>query len=123
MYDFLTRRPEEVYTGLYFESEPRIPMQESGKPFSYSVAGSGSERNENVYTNVEYTACTMGIETTRALPWRPEAYVVLGEALWRIESIGTRILPSQVCLLVRRPRTVYLLSIVRCHNPVGVKRV
>ena len=123
MYDFLSRRPKDVYTGLYFEAEPTVPMKEAGKSFAYSLVGDGSERNENVYTNVEYTSRNAVIETVKALDWKPEAYIVRGDELWMIEGIGMRVVESQVCAMIRRPLVVYVLSIVRCNNPVGVKRV
>ncbi|MBR2906815.1 MAG: hypothetical protein IKC26_02065 [Clostridia bacterium] len=123
MYDFLNHRSKDVYTGLYFENEPTIPMKESGRSFRYSLAGEETERNENVYTNVEYSSSTAVIETVKALPWKPETYVVRGSELWRIIDIAERVNESQVCAMVRRPLTVYILSIVKCNNPVGVNRV
>lgn len=123
MYDFLNHRAKDVHTGLYFENEPTVPMTEPGKSFRYDLAGEKTERNEDAYTNVVYNSERAAIETVKALPWKPEAYVVLGEELWRIEDIAKRVKKSQACAMIRRPLTEYVLTIVKCNNPVGVSRV
>jgi hypothetical protein len=123
MYGFLKASSAYPFRGLYLESEPTIPMTEQGKVFRYSRTDGGSDERANVVTNLEYRREQGVIRTTDALGWKPEAYVVLGDELWRIILISKRYIETPRAAMIRRPPVEYTLTLDKVNNPVGLERM
>ena len=122
MYDFLRPKNDEVYSGVYYEKEPKIPMSERGRVFRYARPSDTSDENANVVTNLEYRKLQTVIRTTAANEWKPESYVVLGDELWRITRITVRYIDSLRGAMVRKPLAEYTLMLDKCNNPVRIER-
>lgn len=123
MYDFMRQNPTEIFTGVYYEKAPTIPMTERGKVFKYARPNEISDENANVVTNLEYRREQTVIRTTAQNDWKPETYVVLGDELWRIIRISKRYIESLQGAMIRKPLAEYTLTLDLCNNSVGVKRV
>lgn len=123
MYDFMRPKSDEVFTGVFYEEAPKIPLTERGKVFKYSRPSETSDENANVVTNLEYRREQTVIRTTAQHRWKPETYVVLGDELWRITRIAKRNIETLQGAMIRKPLVEYTLTLDKCNNPVGVQRV
>lgn len=123
MYDFLRQKSGEVYTGVYYESEIKLPLKEPGKLFRYSRPESRTAEDADAVTNLEYTRERCAISTTAGYQWKPKGFVVLGNELWRIVSVSKRVLESQQGAMIRRPSAEYILTLDKCNNAAGVSRL
>jgi hypothetical protein len=62
------------------------------------------------------------IESTYDLPWKSEAYVLLGDELWRISSSTNVPINEQAAAIVRKSQRKYTITVRKASNAVGLQR-
>lgn len=111
----------EYQSGLYFEKYPEIGDMESGRFFRYREQDRSSSM-EDIVVNLSHDSVQKIIVSTYDLPWKSEAYVLLGDELWRIQSSTSRPINEQAFALVKRSQREHSITVRRVANATGIRR-
>lgn len=120
-FGILQQHPGEYKTGLFFEKYPEIKTKERGRLFKYKDADR-THSMEDVVTNLAHEMVIKTISTTYSLPWKSEAYVLLGDELWRITGFSESAINQQVAAIVRNYGKEYSITIRRVSNATEMQR-
>lgn len=111
----------EFRTGLYFQEYPEIGKTEAGMLFKYREDAK-TKQIDDIIRNYAHELVVKTISTTYTLPWKSEAYVLLGDELWRIDSVTERETNEQAAMLVRITRKEYNITLRKVSNAIGISR-
>jgi hypothetical protein len=111
----------EYLSGLYFDKYPELPLEERGRYFKYKNS-QHSKQMDDIITNLAHEAVQKTIVSTYGLPWKPEAYVLLGDELWRIASVSATPINEQSAALCKAYQKEYSITIRKVANAIGMQR-
>ena len=111
----------EFRTGLYFHEYPEIGKTDGGMSFKYKEDAK-AKQIDDILRNFAHELITKTITTTYKLPWKPEAYVLLGEEMWRIDSVNEREMNEQAAMLVKITRKEFVITLRKVSNAIGMSR-
>lgn len=120
MFGILDCHHAHYYTGLYFAEYPSFENLQSGTRFKYREQIK-SDRMTDVVMNFANQSTQRTIVTTYDIPFKPEAYVLLDENLYRIMDISESRLLPQSGALIKSPRKATTLVLNRVSNPLEMK--
>jgi hypothetical protein len=120
-FGIVRQRHGEYKSGLYFEKYPEIPVHETGKLFKYR--DNDRQRSmEDIVANLAHEMTTKTIVSTYRLPWKSEAYVLLGGEVWRISGVMETEKNQAESAIVRVVEREYTISLRRVANATGAYR-
>lgn len=120
MYEFLRQKAREPFQARYFKQEPSLPLTEAGELFKYREAPRW-ETMDNVITNLKGINSQKNIETTSPIKFAPDAYIAIGDDLWRINTVTVTPRSVMAAGISRRTPTTTTLQLQLVSNPVGVR--
>lgn len=120
MYEFLRQKAREPFQARYFKQEPSLPLTEAGELFKYREAPRW-ESMDNVITNLKGINSQKNIETTSPIKFAPDAYIAIGDDLWRINTVTVTPQSVMAAGISRRTPTTTTLQLQLVSNPVGVR--
>lgn len=109
----------EWQSALYFEEYPGLPVKEKGRYFKYRDQEM-SKSMEDVVVNLAHEMITRTIITTYNLPFKSEAYILLGDELWRISSVLDRPVQQQAASVCKVMQKEKLIGLRKVSNAVGL---
>lgn len=110
----------EYQSGLYFEEFPDLKKKQSGKLFRYTEQQRTSQMDD-IINNLAHDNVQKVIETTYDLAWRSEAYVLLGDELWRIIATAKVPIAEQTATVLKACRNRHALTLRRVSNALGME--
>lgn len=120
MYDFLRQKAREPFQARYFKQEPSLPLTEAGELFKYREAPRW-ESMDNVITNLKGINSQKNIETTSPIQFAPDAYIAIGDDLWRINTVTVTPRSVMAAGISRRTPSTTTLQLQLVTNPVGAR--
>lgn len=120
MYEFLRQKAREPFQARYFKQEPSLPLTEAGELFKYREAPRW-ESMDNVITNLKGINSQKNIETTSPIQFAPDAYIAIGDDLWRINTVTVTPRSVMAAGISRRTPSTTTLQLQLVTNPVGVR--
>lgn len=121
LFGIVQQHGEEWQSGLYFEEYPGLPAKEKGRYFKYRDQEM-SKSMEDVVVNLAHEMITRTIITTYNLPFKSEAYILLGEELWRISSVHDRPVQQQAATVCKTFQKEKIIGLRKVSNAVGLTR-
>lgn len=121
LFGIVQQHGHEWQSGLYFEEYPDIPTREKGRFFKYRDQEM-SKSMEDVVVNLSHEMITRTIVTTYDLPFKSEAYILLGEELWRISSVVDRPVKQQSAAVCKAYQKEKVIALRKVSNAVGLSR-
>lgn len=109
----------EYQRGLYFEKYPDLTIKESGLTFRYREQQKTAQM-EDLVANMAHDMIQKVIISTTELPWKSEAYILLGDELWRIISTTHVPVNEQALSVVRKSQREYTITVRKVSNAVGM---
>lgn len=111
----------EFRSGLYFESYQEVGSRDRGIFFRYKEQQKTSSM-EDIVNNLAHDKIQKVIESTYDLPWKSEAYVLLGDEMWRIVSCTNQPVNEQANAIVKVAQRRHTVTIRRVANATGMQR-
>lgn len=111
----------EFQGGLYFKNFPELPRKEKGQYFKYREFDKTSQMDD-IITNLAHEMVQKTIVSTYELQWKSEAYVLLGDELWRITTITANAVNQQAAAVVKCVQKEYTIMIRKVANATGTER-
>ena len=109
----------EYQRGLYFEKYPDLTIKESGLPFRYREQQKTAQM-EDLVANLAHDMIQKVIISTTEIPWKSEAYILLGDELWRIISTTHVPMNPQALSVVKKSQREYTVTVRKVSNAVGM---
>lgn len=111
---------DEFQSGLYFEEYPDLKKQQTGLFFRYREQQRTSQMDD-IINNLAHDNVQKVIESTYALPWKSEAYVLLGNEMWRIISSTKTPIEEQTSFIVKACRNRHSITLRRVSNALNME--
>ena len=111
---------EEFQSGLYFDEYPDLKKKQTGKFFRYREQQRTSQMDD-IINNLAHDNVQKVIDTTYALPWKSEAYVLLGNEMYRIVSSAKTPIEEQTAFVVKACRNRYSITVRRVSNALNME--
>lgn len=111
---------EEFQSGLYFDEYPDLKKKQTGKFFRYREQQRTSQMDD-IINNLAHDNVQKVIDTTYALPWKSEAYVLLGNEMYRIVSSTKTPIEEQTAFVVKACRNRYSITVRRVSNALNME--
>lgn len=111
---------DEFQSGLYFEEYPDLKKQQTGVFFRYKEQQRTSQMDD-IINNLAHDNVQKVIESTYALPWKSEAYVLLGNEVWRIISSAKTPIEEQTAIVVKSCRNRFSITLRRVSNALNME--
>lgn len=119
IFDFLTAKNDNVYTGSYYSRRPKT-TSDVAQEFNYDLVDDHTKDKANVLNALETDSERLTIKTVDTLRFKVKGYVATQEGdFWQIESITTRPIEEfkESNRLFKNLKKETTLRLVKVENP------
>lgn len=119
IFDFLTAKNENVYTGNYYSRRPKT-TSDVAQEFNYDLVDNHTKDKANVLNALEADSERLTIKTVDNLSFKVKGYVATQEGeFWQIESITTKPIEEfkEANRLFKNLKKETTLRLLKVENP------